>query len=59
MGQPDTRRGPASFDRAEAIRIAAVMLGFTLIYFQNAWVHDDAHITFRSIEQLFAGFCRH
>ena len=35
---------------------AAAGLGlFALLFFGNAWVGDDAYITFRSVEQLFAG----
>lgn len=28
---------------------------FSFVFFKNAWVADDAYISFRSIEQLFAG----
>ena len=28
---------------------------FSWIWFRNAWINDDAFITFRSIEQLLVG----
>jgi arabinofuranosyltransferase len=31
------------------------LLYFLFIFFKNAWVADDAYISFRSVEQLFAG----
>jgi arabinofuranosyltransferase len=33
----------------------AGLLFFLFIFFKNAWVADDAYISFRSIEQVFAG----
>jgi len=35
--------------------LAAGLLLFLFIFFKNAWVADDAYISFRSIEQVFAG----
>ena len=36
--------------------LLALGLGlFLFIFFKNAWVADDAYISFRSVEQLFAG----
>jgi len=34
---------------------AAGLLLFLFIFFKNAWVADDAYISFRSVEQVFAG----
>ncbi|MDC1068722.1 hypothetical protein OAQ99_06160 [Candidatus Kapabacteria bacterium] len=36
------------------VNIILIVL-FVYVWVINAWVSDDAHITFRSIEQLFAG----
>ncbi len=35
--------------------IATGLLLFVFIFFKNAWVADDAYISFRSVEQVFAG----
>jgi arabinofuranosyltransferase len=32
-----------------------LIVALSIIFFKNAWVDEDAYITFRSIEQLFAG----
>lgn len=33
----------------------AALLGFSVLFWRNAWISDDAQITFRSLEQLFGG----
>jgi arabinofuranosyltransferase len=40
---------------AFVILLAISTLVFLLVLLRNAWVCDDAYITFRSVEQLFAG----
>ncbi len=35
--------------------LALGVAAFTLLFLKNAWVDEDAYITFRSVEQLFAG----
>ncbi len=35
--------------------VALVVVGFSVLYFLNAWVSEDAHIYFRVAEQFFAG----
>lgn len=59
-GEPDATGVAAARPPAMAVwqRYAALVLGLTLfayVFIQNAWVSDDAYITFRSLEQLFAG----
>ena len=47
-------RAGASFRASRS----AILLGFAIfvyVFVQNAWVAEDAYITFRSLEQLFAG----
>ena len=39
--------------RVAALAVVAVLLA--RLFVRNAWVADDAYITFRSVEQLFAG----
>ena len=41
--------------RALQITVGVALIAFTLVFLKNAWASDDAYITFRSIEQLFAG----
>jgi len=41
--------------RGGRLLAAAALLVFTAVFLKNAWVDEDAYITFRSIEQLFAG----
>ena len=38
-----------------AIGWGAILVAFSWIWFRNAWITDDAFITFRSIEQLLVG----
>ncbi len=40
---------------AEHGPIALGLVFFVYVFVQNAWVSEDAYVTFRSIEQLFAG----
>ena len=39
----------------QSIGWGAVLVTFSWIWFRNAWITDDAFITFRSIEQLLVG----
>ena len=41
-------------NRENILRSSAWLI-FTIVFFKNAWVTEDAYINFRSIEQLFAG----
>ena len=41
--------------RTRRLCAAAALALFTLVFVQNAWVSEDAYITFRSVEQLLAG----
>ncbi|MEO1368086.1 MAG: hypothetical protein AAFX50_13010, partial [Acidobacteriota bacterium] len=45
---------PAPDRRARLVPAAAVVL-WSLVYWRNAWICDDAYITFRCVEQLHAG----
>lgn len=42
-------------DRATWLLLIALALAWTIVSWRNAWVCDDAYITFRSVEQLHAG----
>jgi arabinofuranosyltransferase len=49
-----------SIDESRRIRVSLIVgavgvLAFSLLFLKNAWVDEDAYITFRSVEQLFAG----
>jgi arabinofuranosyltransferase len=35
--------------------VAALLAAFSVVFYRNAWLGDDDFITFRSVEQLFAG----
>jgi arabinofuranosyltransferase len=37
------------------LAVIAVAAAFSWVFFRNAWLGDDDFITFRSVEQLFAG----
>jgi arabinofuranosyltransferase len=41
-------------DRGRAALVAGALL-FTAVFLKNAWVDEDAYITFRTLEQLFSG----
>jgi arabinofuranosyltransferase len=45
---------PKGIDRERAWLVAGAVL-FTAVFLKNAWVDEDAYITFRTVEQLFAG----
>jgi len=41
--------------RVQKLVLYMAVGAFVLVFLKNAWVGEDAYITFRSIEQLFAG----
>jgi arabinofuranosyltransferase len=49
--EEETRGG---IDRGRAALVAGALL-FAAVFLKNAWVDEDAYITFRTLEQLFAG----
>jgi arabinofuranosyltransferase len=54
----ETNLGPDSGlpgGRWRLAALAAVAALLAWLFFRNGWVADDAYITFRSVEQLFAG----
>jgi arabinofuranosyltransferase len=48
-------RRPGGARVGTALAVAAVVAGFSWVFYRNAWLGDDDFITFRSVEQLFAG----
>jgi len=38
------------------VLVATVVVCFGYVYLRNAWVGDDAYITFRTIDNLLAGY---
>ena len=48
---------PPSYEQKTITALLHVLLcsGFIVLVFQNAWTGDDAYISFRSLEQLYAG----
>lgn len=43
-------------DFVKSVVLYVLGLGvFLYVFYQNAWIHEDAFITFRSVEQVFAG----
>ena len=56
MGSPRTwAGGMLETSIAGRAMFTAVCALLAWLFFRNAWVADDAYITFRSVEQLFAG----